>query len=424
MSEEVKIEKMSSRARMSLIGSLITCMCQQGTYAAIPVLLVPLSIAFNVTIGEITLLFTFAAAGSFVAALFLGTLLKKLSVKIIGTISGVCLAVFFLLIAFADSIVMLYAGAVVYGIGTVIGGLGLGQTSITWWFVKNRATFVSFLNVAIAIVGLILAPAIAAALESFDVRQVSMIVGVAFGALVIVNALVLMSDHPSKYGLKPYGWELEGQTASPSEDSGEPVGLSVGQMLKTLPFWLIMIGVCLGTGALTGFTNNASAFYQSIGLDAVTAAMGISIYSVVKLAWNPLFGICVDKKGAAFAVTIFGAVGIVTFLLAGVVLSGMSGMVIMAVLVGSISWVGILAPVSLPSIFGAKEAGSVVGFGQAAGSVGAMLGAPIAGFIYTGFGSYQMFMFVAAAFVAVVILATKVAMSKKSVEKIKALGAK
>lgn len=410
---------------MSLIGSLITCMCQQGTYAAIPVLLVPLSIAFDVTIGEITLLFTFAAAGSFAAALLLGTLLKKLSVKVIGAISGICLAVFFLLIAFADSIVVLYAGAVVYGVGTVIGGLGLGQTSITWWFVKNRATFVSFLNVAIAIVGLILAPAIAASLESFTVQQVAMVVGVVFGGLVIANALILMSDHPSKYGLKPYGWELEqSNVAAAAEDSGEPAGLSVGQMLKTLPFWLIMVGVCLGTGALTGFTNNASAFYQSIGLDAVTAAMGISIYSVVKLAWNPLFGICVDKKGPSFAVTLFGGIGIVTFLLAGTVLSGMPGMVVMAVLVGSVSWVGLLAPVSLPTIYGAKEAGSVVGFGQAAGSVGAMIGAPIAGFIYTGFGSYQMFMFVAAAFVAVVIAATALSMSKKSVEKVQAKASK
>jgi nitrate/nitrite transporter NarK len=77
-----------------------------------------------------------------------------------------------------------------------------------------------------------------------------------------------------------------------------------------------------------------------------------------------------------------------------------------------------LGAVTYPRIFGTKNAGAVIGFANASGSVGAMLGAPIAGFILDTTGSYSLFMVIASVLVGlcVIFTFTGVSLKKKSPE--------
>ena len=72
---------------------------------------------------------------------------------------------------------------------------------------------------------------------------------------------------------------------------------------------MIIVSIILVSTALTGFINNGSAFYQSIGLDAMGAALCISVFNGLMLLWVPVYGILVDKIGPGLATAIYGLIG-------------------------------------------------------------------------------------------------------------------
>jgi len=408
--------KIGKRARNVAIGSVAITMMGIGSYATVPVYLVPISQMLKVSIGQVALLFTFSSIASLSISFLLGTLLKKVKVRVLVPIAGLALALFFCSIYLANSITTIYIGSVVFGLSTVIAGYGIAQTEITWWFAKGRASIMSFLNIGVGVFGLILAPVVANAIGSFGVRNVALVQGISTGIGIILIGLFLLSEHPATYGMQPEGYEAPAASAQ-GVPAAEVKSLTVKQMTSTSSFWFIIVAVIFCGLALTGFTNNASAFYQSIGLDAVRAALCISIYNAVKLGWAPLYGVLVDKRGPGFATILCGTIGAVTFV-AGTFLTGFVGAVIIAAFIGAISFSSMLGAISFPRVFGTKEAGTLVGFSNAASSIGAMLGAPIAGFIYDATGSYRQYLLIAAALIVFCAVFTAAGTSKKAVENI------
>ena len=98
---------MENRARNTFIGAVIMTMCSIGSYMAIPVYIVPLMEKLQVGVGQITLLFTFAAVGSLITSLFMGTLVKKFSIKTLVTIAGILIGGFFIMLGNSNSIFMI-----------------------------------------------------------------------------------------------------------------------------------------------------------------------------------------------------------------------------------------------------------------------------------------------------------------------------
>jgi len=147
-----------------------------------------------------------------------------------------------------------------------------------------------------------------------------------------------------------------------------------------------------------GFTSNASAFFQSIGLDALQAALCISIVSAASIIWAPVFGTLFDRYGSVAGVMVCGLAGAI-ILVAASFIYGFFGAVIISLIVGALGVGAMLGPTTFSRLFGPTEAGSLVGFSNAAASIGVMLGAPLAGFIFDKAGSYNPYLWVAAALV-------------------------
>jgi len=409
---------MKASARNVAIGSILMVTVSIGSYTTLPVYLVPLTKALNVSIGQVVLLFSIAAIGQLLTSLLMGQLLRAIKVKLLVALSGITFAVLFVCIYMAKSITLIYIGAIFFGFATIVGGFAMAQTLITWWFAKGAAKLMSLLLVGMSIFGLIFAPIIAKLVVLYGLQIVALYQGIIVGAVMVLCGLFLVAQHPSTYGLKPSGYE-EGQNNA--ESPGQPQkSLTFKQIMGTSQFWLLMFAACFATMAMTGFTNNASAFYQSIGLDAVGAAFCIAIFSAAAILWTPLYGILVDKSGVGFATTLIGGVGAIMFFGASI-LTGFIGAVFIAILLSTMNFSGMVGPISLTKLFGTKEAGNLVGFATAASSVGAMLGAPIAGFIYDATKSYKGFLLVAGIAVILVIISVATSMSKKSVKKIGAL---
>ncbi|MDR1185421.1 MAG: MFS transporter [Coriobacteriales bacterium] len=398
------------RALKVAVGSIVMTAVSVGTYMSIPVYLLPISELTGSSVGQVTLFFSVAAIVSLLSSLFFGTLLKTLGIKVLATIAGVALAAFFIILSFTDNIIVVYIASIPYGFATVGGGYAASQTCITWWYPKGTAKIISFITVGVGIVAFILSPLLASSIAGLGIGITAFAEGVGGGIIMILCALFLLAERPEVYGFAtgssdqaaPEGQIVE-ETASQSATKGPSNSGNSGNVLRVPQFWIIFLAGLLATTAMTGFANNASPFYQTIGCDPVQAAMGISVFNIAALAWAPLFGALVDKKGPGVGTLVCGGIGVVA-LLAATLITGFMGAMIVAAMVSSLNLAVMLGSVTYPRVFGTKEAGTLIGFANAAGSVGGIIGPPLAGFMFDAMDSYSPFMFVAGALMVICIL--------------------
>src|SRR5699024_7012839 len=109
------------------------------------------------------------------------------------------------------------------------------------------------------------------------------------------------------------------------------------------------------------------------------------------------YGSLSDKIGWKITTNLFALISAVVLVL-GMVLSGYPGAVTFAILAGSLTYIGMVGALALPEVYGNKEAGNLIGFSLAAGSLGAMVGPPLAGIIYDVTGTYNGFLIISAIF--------------------------
>ncbi len=190
---------LNSKARNVAIGSIALTMLSIGSYATLPVYLVPLSELLHVSIDRVALLFTFTAIGGFITSLLFGQLLKRVKVKVLVSIAGVALALFFCSIFFGKSMILIYIAAILYGFATIFAGFAIAQTEITWWFIKGRAKIMSYLNVGVGLFGLILIPSIAKAIGTYGVQNIALYQGVITAGMIGAPIAGLIFDLMGSY---------------------------------------------------------------------------------------------------------------------------------------------------------------------------------------------------------------------------------
>jgi predicted MFS family arabinose efflux permease len=404
---EIRIDE--KKARATVIGSILMTTFTMSTFMAFPVFVVPLTEKLGVSVGQVMLIFSCAAIVSMITAMLIGTLLKKFKVKMLLPISSLFLVAFFIVVALTKSITLIYVAALFYGITIALAGLGITQTEIMWWYAKGSGKMMGFIGLGIGVAGMVGPILVAKLMDSLGFETVSIALGVVVGIIIVLLSLFMISEHPSVYGLQPVGYDsTEAQGAGHSEE-----GKTVKQIVSSLSFWLIILAVVFVTLATTGFGNNASALYQNKGLSPVQAAMMISIAAGIGIIMSVVFGILVDKIGPVKASVIYG-LGLTVIFAVATTLSGFVGCLIIAIGFSLNPMVGIMGPVTLGMLFGRKESGSLVGFTTAASSLGQMLGAPIAGFMFDASKSYNNYLFLASGLVFLTIIFVIVGGRKKS----------
>jgi MFS family permease len=386
---------MNTRARNTAIGSILISMMAVGSYVTFSLYILPLSESLNVSVGQISIMFSIAGVAGLFAALFLGKALSKFNIKKIITVSGIMFFFFFFFISTAQNIWLIYLGGFLSGICQIFSGYPIAQVSITWWFKRNTGKLMSMLSIGGGISGIIMVQVVANLIKNIGFQKTALLQGIFVSAVVIISGLFLVSNHPRKYDMKAVGDEItsEKNTHNPEKESESNAGFG---KFKIYPaFWMVLAASFFIAISITGFVTHASVYFQSKGLDVVQAALCVSAYSFARLAFAPFYGILLDKKGPGFSTFIYGSLTAVIFFIS-VFLNGIFGGVIVAVFVAaSASIAGMLGAISFNKIFGSKDASHLVGYSHAAVNMGGIIGSPMAGFIYDYLGNYNLFMIIA-----------------------------
>jgi OFA family oxalate/formate antiporter-like MFS transporter len=395
------------------IGCLLMCMPTFGSYQTLAVYLVPMSEHFGVGIGQMVLMFSFFGLGGIIASLLLGKVTKTFPIKGIVTFAGLCVFLCFACVAFAPNLWITYIGAFLLSFAVIFAGFAMSHVLITWWFIDGRGKALGALPIGTGLFGILMIPTIAGLIENYGYQNVALGQGIIAGALTIIIGLFVLLEHPTKYGLKPLGY-----TKSNKKNSDMESTMSLKQILTSSAFWLIIMATLSIDIAKVGFVDNASPFYQSMGMSAIKAAFAISIWQAASMVWAPLFGVLVDKFGPNLAISTLSIIAAVTFF-GSSMLTGWTGAVIIAIFSASTCINSLVGTVTFPKVFGTKEAGSLVGFSHASANLGAVIGAPLAGFTFDATGSYTTFMVIAGFLMIITAILIALATRQKSLDAIK-----
>lgn len=287
---ELSIKKM---ANQTWIGGIILVGLTYGGFATISNYILPYSERTGASIAQISVSFTIIAIATTIFSLFMGNIIKRMKAKTIITISAVMLSLIHFALAFSNSLIVLYIAAFLFGTAVAFTGFGFMQTVIMWWFEPNKiASKISFLTIGLAVFSFIESPVIAQSIISNGLKMTAAIHGVVDLVGVVVVGIVLIKENP-----KHYGFNLaHNESANTAGDEAAKIKVvPLSAVLKTYPFWCLFLVTVFLNLTFMGYSNNASPFYQSFGLDPLQAAFCISIVSVCQVGTAPLFGYLVDK---------------------------------------------------------------------------------------------------------------------------------
>jgi len=386
---------MNNRARNTALGNIFITMVAVGSYVTFSLYVLPLSRALNVTVGQISIMFSIAGFAGLFGSLFLGKILDRFNIKKIIVFSGIMFFFFFFFISTAESIWLIYFGGFLSGLCQVFSGYPIAQVSVNWWFKKNTGKLMSMFSIGGGVSGIIMVQVAAKLIENLGFQRTALIQGIFVSGVVILSGLFLVSNHPKKYGMKAVGDNNHNKGNINDETALVVKNKEISKFSKIPEFWMILTASFFISISITGFVTHASVYFQSTGLSVVQAALCVSAYSFARLAFAPFYGILVDKRGPGFSTVIYGSLTASIFFIS-IFLNGIIGGVLVAVFVAaSASMAGMLGAISFNKIFGNKDASHLVGFSHAAVNIGGIIGSPTAGYIYDYFGNYNLFMTIA-----------------------------
>jgi cyanate permease len=256
------------------------------------VLLIPLQERLHVSRGLVSIGVPMVMVGSAVLAAGAGELAARFSLRRLMAVSGLLLALAWLLLAFSRAYwTFLLAYGLCLGPAMAIAGSVLPPTIVTRWFQRNRGLAIGLVHLPIVIT---LMPIVA----SLVIQR--------FGATTLFIALALFASLtmiPASLGLIEYppGHELHAEAGKGSapEVPGSRRSLSVLDLARSGRFWLFALAVAAPNTSSVTLATHLPAMGASWGYTATAAAALVSAMSLAGMAGSIIFGIVSDRIGGA-----------------------------------------------------------------------------------------------------------------------------
>lgn len=373
-----------------------------ATRATPGVLIVPLEHQFGWSRATISLavsinLVLFGLMGPFSAALveYLGAR-RTMMGAILLVSTGVALTT---LMQNAWQLILLWG--LVVGTGTGMMALALGATVVNRWFTHRRGLAMGVLTASNATGQLIFLPLLAALVEAYGWRVVTLVVA-AFGIAMIPVIAIFMRNHPFDVGANRYG--EPGRAAAPLPVTQNPAMMALRTLVsagRSLDFWLLFFSffVCgLSTNGLIGTHFIPLCFDH--GISEVQSASLLAVIGAFDFVGTLASGWLSDRVNSRVLLFwYYGLRGLSLLFLPYAFDISFFGLSIFAVFYG-LDWVATVPPtVRLTAdVFGREKAGLVFGWIFTAHQLGAATAAYGAGAIRTDLGDYMLAFMISGAF--------------------------
>ncbi len=367
-----------------VVAAFAIMLVMWGAYYSFGVFFKPLLAEFGwtraMTSGAFSL--SLVLTGSF--NVLTGKLTDRIGPRLVVTISGVFLALGYLLLSQTSTLWQFY---LYYGIIVSLGmssGIVPLQSTIARWFTRRRGAMTGVVVAGIG-VGMLVMPVVANTLiDSYGWRNSYIVFGLATLVLVIIAAQFLKRD-PAKTGQLP-----DGAAALPKQAVPLDVGFSLREAIRTRQFWLIIVAALCFTMSEGTILVHIVPHASDLGLSAVNAALILTLIGAVSIAGRIIMGSASDRIGSKAAWII--CLVIMPVSIFWLMQARDLWMLYLFAVVFGFSYGGLSVLISpiVAEYFGLKSHGVIMGvvimFG---GSGGMALGPVVAGHLFDVTGNYQ-----------------------------------
>ena len=316
MTEERKgepVSKFFARGWLMIAIAFVVAIITQGfglySYGMIKVNLTEALNAPAAAVGGGFSCYTIAIA---LASLIVGDVIERFGLRTSLLISAVLYAGGFVIVSMITEIWMVYLAYIVMGIGSAFGGVVVVTSIASNWFIKRRglATAVIWCGM---LPGSLISTFIVANVGAAAGWQTAVLTLGAISFIVLVLSAFFLKWQPQDVGLLPDGMSQGQLAAMESEEAkkkSQVIGLTRGQALATVSFWLIFLAYGINGFSEMGFFQNISQYLVFEGLDMASVAAFLTFISFAGVIGRLATGVVVDKIGPKFAYLAINCIGI------------------------------------------------------------------------------------------------------------------
>lgn len=296
-----------------------------------------------------------------------------------------------LLLNTVNSLIMFYVAFIVIAIGMSNRSSTVKNTALANWF-RKKVALASGIVAAGSAVGGFLVPAVTTLVDTLEWRKAMVVFALGMWSIGLPLSL-LMRHKPEQYGYLP-----DGELNIPSLNDKRPalaqkteVNISGKQAIKSRAFWHISLAMMCQTFLSSAVVTHVMPYLDSIGLARTTAslvAMSIPLASIGGRLGFGLMGDIFNKKRLSAIGFALMSLGLIFFTL---IPNGSMWLLIPSLLFFGTDWGANVTtrPALLREYFGRNRFGTIHGFTIGILMMGIVAGAPLAGWTFDVWGTYE-----------------------------------
>lgn len=357
------------------------------------VILDPLRARHGWSKGTISLAITLFFLTAGVMGMIVGRQIDKFGPRSLLVIGSTIVGLGLLLLSRISQLWHLYAVYFLMSLGWSCSSVLVISTLITNWFISKRGVAMGLTMTGLSIGGVVLVPFASYLISRWGLKVALPVLGATFWAVIIPTALFLIRQRPSDLGLFPDG---EAPLALQENGLSRPRGYdsqmrawSRRQVIRTLPFWSIVVAFLLALGSQIAFLMHEVSFLSQF-LGQTGAALGVSFTAGASVIGRLFLGPIADrydKRYVAGACFVFQGSAVLFLAYSSEVVALYLGTFAFGLTMGGILMMQTLI---IGECFGLISFGTVSGLTGMFSVSGAALGPAVAGLIYDATQSYQM----------------------------------
>lgn len=351
----------------------------------------PIAEEFNWSYAQISLAFSLRGLEMGLLAPFMGFLVDRYGPRKLIFLGSFITFAGFLLLSRTNSLPTFYISFGLLAIGMSTTGGTVLMTAIANWFRRRVGIAMGIVASGFGLGGL-LVPIVTVLIDTLEWRMAMILVGI--GMLVIVLPLSFLVRHKPE----PYGYEPDGERINLSGDIGrqnskpiDEMNLTVKQAIRGRTFWQLGFSSMCHAFVVGAVVTHMMPYLSSVDIGRTTSSIiaftlpSVSIIGRLSSGW---LAIRYGSRRIFSAGFILMTVGVLIF---AYISDQKLWLVIPFVMTFSTGWgLSVTSRLSLMrESFGRIHFGKILGFISGMMMVGHVTGAPLAGWVYDTWDSYQ-----------------------------------